>query len=471
MSRRSSALLTAIPLCAAVAPLRAAVVQEQRITPTPRITSQIFGLTLDFDGVTIGAGAGFENNTFTGAGAAYLFTRNAGVWTQQLRLFDPSPEFGGSFGSALELEGPTLLVSAPGHSASGTDAAGLLYAYELQGAAWTLVQTIEPTTPIEGGFFADAIALEADLLAVGAWASAFPSAGGFADRLISIYERVAGQWQHQATLAAPAAYSNGFTATADVAVDGGRVFVGGSRELTPGGIDAGAVFVIEKIAGTWQQTATIRPADASARFEFGASVAADAGRVAIGAQNETEAGLLRAGAVYLHEFDGGAWTLVARLTSDVLDDNDYFGVDIALRGNTLVIGAQQADPLPFSRHGYAKVFHLGGLTISAPLTLEPADGEPHDIFGWAVAVHGDRAVIAAPFETTNRGAAYIFTGVGLPCPADINRDGTVGLADLGAILSNYGLSGPGLDGDFDFDDDVDLSDLGVLLSAFGIPCL
>lgn len=456
--------LTAVASCAS-----AAIVQEQRITPTPRITSQIFGLTLDFDGSTIAVGAGFENNTFTGAGAAYLYTKSA-TWTQQLRMFDPAPELGAGFGTSVEVDGTRLLVSAPGHLAAGIAGAGRVYSYEGSGATWSLVQTIEPTAPIDQGFFGDIVAVDGDLAAFGGWASAFPAAGGFADRRVSIYERVAGQWQFQATLAAPAAYSTGFTGTADIAVDYGRIFVGGSRELTTGGIDAGAVFVYEKIGGVWQQTSAIRPANATGRFEFGASVAADGGRLAVGAEDETEAGLANSGAVYLYSLVGGSWTQTARVTSDVLDDNDHFGVEVSLSGNTLIVGAHQPEFPPFVRHGYAKVFHLSGNSVSAPLTLNPSDGEPHDYFGWAVAAAGDRAVVAAPFESLNKGAGYIYTGIAPPCPADLNGDGVVNLSDLGTVLSNFGSTGPGLAGDFDADNDVDLSDLGVILSAYGVPC-
>jgi len=59
-----------------------------------------------------------------------------------------------------------------------------------------------------------------------------------------------------------------------------------------------------------------------------------------------------------------------------------------------------------------------------------------------------------------------------PCPADLDEDGAVGLADLSVLLSNFGAIG-GVsreDGDIDGDDDVDLSDLARLLGAYGTAC-
>jgi len=60
---------------------------------------------------------------------------------------------------------------------------------------------------------------------------------------------------------------------------------------------------------------------------------------------------------------------------------------------------------------------------------------------------------------------------GPPCPADLDGDGTVGLADLSILLANFGTSGAApTDGDLDGDRDVDLADLSGLLNVFGTSC-
>ena len=53
-----------------------------------------------------------------------------------------------------------------------------------------------------------------------------------------------------------------------------------------------------------------------------------------------------------------------------------------------------------------------------------------------------------------------------PCPADVNGDGQVDSADLGALLSAWGGAGAA---DLDGSGSVDSGDLGILLSAWG-PC-
>ncbi|MBI3759358.1 MAG: hypothetical protein HY269_06340 [Deltaproteobacteria bacterium] len=57
-----------------------------------------------------------------------------------------------------------------------------------------------------------------------------------------------------------------------------------------------------------------------------------------------------------------------------------------------------------------------------------------------------------------------------PCPGDANNDHVVDLADLGLVLSQYGMTLPFLVGDLNLDQTVDLSDLAFVLAHFGDVC-
>ena len=59
------------------------------------------------------------------------------------------------------------------------------------------------------------------------------------------------------------------------------------------------------------------------------------------------------------------------------------------------------------------------------------------------------------------------------CPADLNNDGVIDLADLGILLADFGCTAgppPACPGDIDNDGDTDLADLGILLANFGTTC-
>ncbi len=62
------------------------------------------------------------------------------------------------------------------------------------------------------------------------------------------------------------------------------------------------------------------------------------------------------------------------------------------------------------------------------------------------------------------GETYIIFGRTI-CQADLNTDGAVDTADLGALIAQFGTPGPGAD--INYDGTVDTADLGILIAAFG----
>ena len=58
-----------------------------------------------------------------------------------------------------------------------------------------------------------------------------------------------------------------------------------------------------------------------------------------------------------------------------------------------------------------------------------------------------------------------------PCPEDVNGDGTISVADVLAVLSEFGCTGADCQYDIDGDNAVTVSDVLMVLSAFGDSCL
>jgi len=97
--------------------------------------------------------------------------------------------------------------------------------------------------------------------------------------------------------------------------------------------------------------------------------------------------------------------------------NDEFGEEIAMSGDTIVVGVYRDDlQTNFDERGSAYVFVKpangwgGNLTQAAKLTA--SDGEVQDWFGRAVAIDGDTIVAGSRNDTgqgfTDAGAAYVF---------------------------------------------------------------
>jgi uncharacterized repeat protein (TIGR01451 family) len=104
-----------------------------------------------------------------------------------------------------------------------------------------------------------------------------------------------------------------------------------------------------------------------------------------------------------------------RLTASDGADNDQFGASVALNGDTLVVGAPNADVGINLGQGAAYVFERnqsGPNAWGEVKRLIAGDGAAFDGFGGAVAVDGDVIVVGAAGDNvgdnTDQGAAYLF---------------------------------------------------------------
>jgi hypothetical protein len=147
-------------------------------------------------------------------------------------------------------------------------------------------------------------------------------------------------------------------------------------------------------------------ADAAEDDDFGKSVAVDGDTVVIGAPYRGNRG-----AVYvLRTSDGGAtYVEVAKLTAADASNDDDFGWSVAIKGNTIVVGARGDDDSGGSS-GSVYVFRTsdGGATYGQVAKLKAADGATWDSFGESVAIDGDTIVVGADGDNSKRGSVYVF---------------------------------------------------------------
>jgi hypothetical protein len=141
----------------------------------------------------------------------------------------------------------------------------------------------------------------------------------------------------------------------------------------------------------------------------GASVAADADRVIVGAASALIDGIY-SGAAYVFVRENGAWRLEVELTANDPVAFSDFGYAVAIDGNTAVVGAP-TDPTHGSFSGAVYVFvrEVDGWRQQAKLF--PNDPGPWLQFGDPVAIDGDRLVAGAFADSAaaaHSGAAYVF---------------------------------------------------------------
>ena len=88
--------------------------------------------------------------------------------------------------------------------------------------------------------------------------------------------------------------------------------------------------------------------------------------------------------------------------------NDYFGISVAISGDTAVVGAYQHKVGSNVAQGAAYIFVRQGITWAAQAELTASDGAASDHFGYSVAISGDTALVGAYNHNSQRGEAYVF---------------------------------------------------------------
>ncbi len=167
------------------------------------------------------------------------------------------------------------------------------------------------------------------------------------------------------------------------------------------------------------------------RDRFGTSVSLESDRLVVGAPGHFGAGVPvpSLGEVHLFsgvgtDFSGLTWR--GKLTSQLgasgmpaLRAGDLFGTAVALNGDRLAVGAPGFIDAPGAVHLFTGVgTDFSVLTWRRVVTSNTgASGMPVMInnvqFGYAVALDGDRLVVGVPQDnTTGSGSAMLFTGVG-----------------------------------------------------------
>jgi len=191
-----------------------------------------------------------------------------------------------------------------------------------------------------------------------------------------------------------------------VAVDGDFALVGVPFDDDMG-TDAGAVIALRRINGVWSVVQKFYASNAASSDGFGHAVGLSGDKAIIGAPfKDDEARGAEAGATYLFERIGTVWTEVCPLVGAEVTGGDWFGFAVGISGTRAIVGTYPDHDAPSGR-GAAYVFE----DCAQVARLTASDGQEGDLFGQAVAIEGDAALVGALLHdgaSTDSGAAYVF---------------------------------------------------------------
>lgn len=195
------------------------------------------------------------------------------------------------------------------------------------------------------------------------------------------------------------------------AMSGNVVAVG-----APGTAGGGRVYIFRRDGLEWFEVASLQGSDTLPNDRFGASVDIDGDTVIVGAPDADTNGAA-SGRVYIFERNTGEgigeqWDEVMASTPAAYDSGDQIGTDVAISGGRAVSGAPAANFGPGGLTGTAHFFSNEGGSWAPTVEVLAASVGVGQGFGSSVDIDGAEAIIGANFAGGNQGRAFMFTDDG-----------------------------------------------------------
>jgi hypothetical protein len=438
-----------------------------------------FGSSVEVDGDTMVVGAPGEASSITTtpnegirhAGAVYVFVRSGSTWTQQARITAANPGVDDFFGSAVDIDGDTIVVGVSRDDSSTTGSnsspnedapeAGAAYVFVRNGSAWAQQAYLKPSNTEVRDYFGLSVAVDGDTIVVGSINedSSTTSVNSTPNELANqagaayVFGRHSAQgrsiWTQEAYLKTTTTRAGDYFGWS-VDIDGPTIVVSAtfadSSSLGAEENQAGAAYVfVRSIAQgrpTWTQEAALTAATPGVDDNFGWSVAISGDTIVVGVSREDSSttgvnsspneNAPEAGAAYVFGRNGRTWTHQAYLKASNAGIGDFFGESVAISGDTVVVGAYAENSSTTgvnsspnenaSDAGAAYLFERRDSTWIEQAYLKASNAGANNSFGGSVAVRGTTVIVGASGEDSSTtgsnsipddaapkaGAAYIF---------------------------------------------------------------
>ncbi|MEO8675196.1 MAG: hypothetical protein ABI569_06420 [Casimicrobiaceae bacterium] len=445
--RLSKFLAILMLLCAAVATSHAAVTQFRQQgsklvgTGAVGMARQGESVAVSADGNTAIVGGSGDNG---GAGAAWVFTRSGGVWTQQ------GGKLNGTGAVGLANQGGSVALSADGNTAavggpSDNSAVGATWVFTRSGGVWTQQGTkvvgSGAVSPARQGY---SVALSADgnTVMVGG-----PSDADFRLEYKGatwVFTRSGGVWTQQGpklvSIPLPAgSVQQGYRVA--LSADGNTGAVGAPKYSDAYSGLGGGVFIFARSGDVWaQQGAPLVGTGQVGVTDEGRSVAisADGDTVLAGGPFDNTA----EGATWIFTRTGGIWTQQGpKVVGAGAMGFALFGQSVALSadGNTAITGGD------FDNGGTGAMWvfaRSGGIWAQQGGKLVGTGAVGNAQQGHSVALSADTttAIVGGLLDDGQIGAAWVYAAVQeLPAVASVPTVGPTSILALCALLAAMGL--------------------------------
>ena len=149
--------------------------------------------------------------------------------------------------------------------------------------------------------------------------------------------------------------------------------------------------------------------DAAADDNFSTSVAISGNYAIVGAPGNDDDGD-RSGSAYIFALDGGIWAEQAKLIAKDGEGGDFFGRSVSIDGDWAIVSSHHDDVWS----GSAYIYQRDGNLWKEQGKINARDGEANDSFGFSVDISGDTAIAGMPQDNDkgeDSGSVYVYVRV------------------------------------------------------------
>jgi len=346
--------------------------QQAELLASDGAANDFFGLSvaLSSSGTTVLVGAvGKTVGTNGDQGATYVFAKSGSTWSQQAELLATNGAVGDQFGFSVALSGTTAVIGAVDKTVNGNTYQGAAYVFTKSNGTWSQQAELVAANGAANDVFGGSVALTGTTAVISASGKTVGSNVYQGAAYVFTAPTPPSTAWNQATELTATDGTAGDSFGYSVALSGTTVVIGALNKTVNGNAKQGAAYVYTESGGTWSQQAELTAANGGVNDIFGLSVALSGTTAVIGAPYKGQ------GAAYVFTGSGANWSQQTELTAADGAFVDDFGYSIALSssGTTALISANNKTINGNAYQGAAYFFSPSNLAnvLNAPASVLP----------------------------------------------------------------------------------------------------
>ena len=308
--------------------------QQARIIPTTNFANSQFGTSVAISGDRIVVGASSESSTTANEqeGAAYIFVRSGNDWILEQRLIASDIARGSNFGISVAIETDTVVIGSSTAYVQNIRT-GAAYVFTRSGGDWTQRTKLIDTVGTDSNRFGISVEIDGDTIAVGESYGNFEGQG-VANGVVCIFTGAGANWTQQARIAASDGIiygigSNEFGSSLDI--EGNTLIVGASGKR--------AAYIFVRNENIWIEQQKLTAINTPLLFP-GVSVSISGNTAIVGLYRESAESVgNNTGTAFVFTRNENSWTKQAQLIPSNGRSGVRFGFDVLVSENKFFVSS------------------------------------------------------------------------------------------------------------------------------------